>query len=50
MLPLLEALHKAHDWRAMVPISAKTGDGVDRLVGELAGCCPTASGCFPRRC
>ena len=47
MLPMLEALHKAHDWRAVVPISAKSGDGVDALVGELAGMLPVGERLFP---
>ncbi|MGZ3428649.1 MAG: GTPase Era [Polyangia bacterium] len=47
MLPMLEKLHAAHDWRAIVPISAKNGDGVDRLVGELAGLLPVGERLFP---
>ena len=47
MLPMLEALHKAHDWRAVVPISAKSGDGVDALVGELAKMLPEGERLFP---
>ncbi len=47
LLPMLEALHAAHSWRSIVPISAKSGDGVDRLVGELAGMLPTGERLFP---
>jgi GTP-binding protein Era len=47
MLPMLEALHKAHDWRAVVPISAKSGNGVDALVAELAGMLPVGERLFP---
>ncbi len=47
MLPVLETLGKAHAWKAIVPISAKTGDGVDRLVGELAAMLPTGERLFP---
>src|SRR3954466_10034043 len=47
MLPMLEALQKAHDWRAIVPISAKSGDGVDALVGELAKMLPIGERLFP---
>lgn len=36
LLPVLEAYGKARDFAAIVPMSAKTGDGVDRLV-ELVG-------------
>ncbi len=47
MLPMLEALQKAHDWRAIVPISAKSGDGVDALVSELAAMLPVGERLFP---
>ena len=47
LLPMLEALHKAHDWRAVVPISAKSGDGVDALVRELAALLPVGERLFP---
>lgn len=35
LLPRLEAWAKAHDFAAIVPISAKTKSGVERLVREL---------------
>ncbi|HEY1958487.1 MAG TPA: GTPase Era [Polyangiaceae bacterium] len=35
LLPRLEAWGKAHDFAAIVPISAKTKSGVERLVKEL---------------
>jgi GTP-binding protein Era len=47
LLPMLETLHQAHPWRSIVPISAKSGDGVDRLVGELTGLLPTGERLFP---
>jgi GTPase len=47
LLPMLEALHKAFAWRAVVPISAKNGDGVDALVGELAGMLTVGERLFP---
>jgi GTPase len=47
MLPMLEALHKAHEWRAVVPISAKSGDGVDLLVREMAAMLPVGERLFP---
>jgi GTP-binding protein Era len=47
LLPMLEALHAAHPWRAIVPISAKNGDGVDRLVAELAAMLPVGERLFP---
>jgi GTP-binding protein Era len=36
LLPLLAAFAEKHAFRAIVPISARTGDGVDRLVDVLA--------------
>jgi len=47
LLPFLQALGAAHPWRAIVPISAATGDGVDRLVGELAALLPVGERLFP---
>jgi GTPase len=47
LLPLLDALGRAHAWRAIVPISAKNGDGVDRLVTELVGMLPEGERLFP---
>jgi GTP-binding protein Era len=47
MLPMLETLHKAFGWRAVVPISAKSGDGVDALVRELAAMLPVGERLFP---
>ena len=47
LLPMLEALQKAHEFRAIVPISAKSGDGVDALVGELAKMLPAGERLFP---
>ena len=44
--PVLDALGKAHPFRAMVPISAKTGDGVQRLVLELAQMLPVGDRLF----
>jgi GTP-binding protein Era len=47
LLPVIDALGKAHPFRALVPISAKSGDGVDRLVGELAELLPVGERLFP---
>ena len=47
LLPVLDALGKAFAWRAIVPISAKSGDGVDRLVGELMALLPAGEPLFP---
>jgi GTPase len=40
LLPLIEALTKAHPFAAVVPVSAKRGRGVDRLLDEIAALCP----------
>src|SRR4051794_12209057 len=40
LLPMLEKLHAAHSWRAVGPISAKSGDGVDRRVCAQGGMLP----------
>jgi GTP-binding protein Era len=47
LLPMMAALGEAHAWRAIVPISAKSGNGVDRLVGELAAMLPEGERLFP---
>lgn len=47
LLPVLETLHKAHDWRAIVPISAQRGEGVDRLTDELLSLLPAGEPLFP---
>lgn len=40
MLPLLEALGKAHSFASIVPISARRADGVERVMGEVAKLLP----------
>jgi GTP-binding protein Era len=35
LLPLLSAMGEAHDFAAIVPISASKSDGLDRLLGEV---------------
>lgn len=47
LLPVLEGLQKAFPWKAIVPISAKTGDGVDALVSEMTAMLPTGERIFP---
>jgi GTPase len=47
LLTVIDALSHAHPFRALVPISAKSGDGVDRLVGELAALLPTGERLYP---
>ena len=36
LLPVIDVYRKACDFDAIIPISAKTGDGVEMLLGELA--------------
>jgi GTP-binding protein Era len=47
LLPLLEAFGKAHPWAEMVPISAKSGDGVERLVEAMKALLPESAPLFP---
>jgi GTP-binding protein Era len=47
LLPMLDALSKRHDFRAIVPISAKTGDGVERLGEVLAANLPEGDAGYP---
>jgi len=47
LLPMLDALSKRHDFRAIVPISAKTGDGMERLGEVLAANLPEGEAGYP---
>ncbi|MDB4966924.1 MAG: era [Myxococcales bacterium] len=47
LLPIVDGLHKAHNWKAVVPISAKSGDGVDKLTAELLTMLPVGERLFP---
>jgi GTP-binding protein Era len=47
LLPMLDELSKRHDFRAIVPISAKTGDGVERLGEVLAANLPEGEPGYP---
>jgi GTP-binding protein Era len=47
LLPILEGWGRAHAWASMVPISAKSGDGVDRVVAEAAQLLPQGKALFP---
>jgi GTP-binding protein Era len=40
LLPYLEAMNKAYSFAATVPISARAGDGVDRVLAEVAKLLP----------
>lgn len=47
LLPLLEAWGKVHAFRALVPISAATGAGVELLESELCALLPEGDRLFP---
>jgi GTP-binding protein Era len=47
LLPLMEQLRGWHDFAAMVPISASTGDGVDALERELLAQLPEGEAIYP---
>ena len=47
MLPLLEAFASTYPFAAMIPVSAKTGDGVDVLVAEIKKLLPEGPRYFP---
>ncbi|HEX7779587.1 MAG TPA: GTPase Era, partial [Vicinamibacterales bacterium] len=47
LLPLIDYHAKAFDFRAIVPISAKTGDGVDALESEILTALPEGEALYP---
>ncbi|NLW12316.1 MAG: GTPase Era [Clostridiaceae bacterium] len=47
VLPLLEAFASTYPFAAMIPVSAKTGDGVDILVAEIKKLIPEGPRYFP---
>lgn len=47
MLPTLEAYTKAREWASVIPIAARSKDGVDRLVSECMGLLPEGDLLFP---
>ena len=47
LLAVIAAYTGAHDFDAVIPISAKTGDGLDILVEELKGMCFESPQLFP---
>ena len=47
LLPRLEAYAARHPFRALVPISAKTGTGVDRLEAVALGLLPVGPALYP---
>lgn len=47
LLAVIAAYTQAHDFTAVVPVSAKTGDGLDILLQELQGLCFESPQLFP---
>jgi GTP-binding protein Era len=47
LLPMLAEVSQRHAFREIVPISARTGDGVERLCGVLAANLPEGEAAFP---
>ncbi len=47
LLPMLDAFSKAHAWTALVPVSAKTGVNLDRLVDVTVGVLPNEEALYP---
>jgi GTP-binding protein Era len=48
VLPLLAAWSEAGAWQALVPLSAKTGDGVESLLAEIVRRLPESPAFFPK--
>jgi len=47
LLPLIDQYRREHEFAAIVPVSALTGDGVDRLGGVLMGLLPEGEPLYP---
>jgi GTP-binding protein Era len=47
LLPLLQGMAALHPFAAVVPISARTGDGVERVLAEVAKLLPEQEQRFP---
>ena len=47
LLPLMEQLSKERDWQAIVPVSAFTGDNVERLEAVILDALPEGEPLFP---
>lgn len=47
ILPVIEAYRKLHDFAAIVPLSAKTGQGTDGLIDEIFNYLPEGPAMFP---
>ena len=47
LLEVIQAYQQAHDFDAVVPLSARTGEGVEELLDVLGGCLPEGPRLFP---
>ena len=47
LLPMIDAYRQVHDFKAIIPISALKGDGVDRVVEELVKLLPEGHPYYP---
>jgi len=47
LLPVIEAYRAALPWQAVVPLCAKSGDGLDDLRAELRALCPESPQLYP---
>ena len=47
LLPLIEQSSKMHDFDAIIPVSATTGDNVEALLGEISDLLPESPMLFP---
>lgn len=47
LLPMIERWSRLHDFQAIIPISAKTGEGLDVLLGKIVRALPEGPRYFP---
>lgn len=47
LLPIMEAYRKRYPFEAIIPVSALTGDGVDRLLNQIQSMLKTGPALFP---
>jgi GTP-binding protein Era len=47
LLPILDGYARAHDWSALIPISAQKGSGVEQLSDELVRLLPEGKALYP---
>lgn len=48
LLPLIDGLSKLHNFAEVIPVSAKTGDGLKLLLHKIAGALPEGQRWFPK--